>query len=300
METLYYNKNDLMRGLVVKRFQEWAEVVIGEPDWLETNGTKSGNDGYFGKDSDTLAKLVQKRLGLVEDGVVGPKTWQAIFDHLKMDPIGGKIYYRDGVKVIDGREFWQPVKKYDGINRVWSGSGIKITGVMLHQTGCWMPEDPQVWNKINAHCGITRKGVIILMFPFEMLIWHGNGLTVPTIGIEIAGLLKGVENSTNTWWPTSSTPDEFTSDQEVASRVLFKIIKEEFDKNGGEWKHVYAHRQSSAMRMSDPGESVWKKVGLEWINDLGATDGGEGYTTGDGYPIPKEWNPAYQKGFWKK
>jgi hypothetical protein len=276
-----------MSGIAVQRFQELGEYVVGNINWLEENGGGWGNDGYFGKDSAELAKLVQHKLGLTVDGIVGPKTWQAIFDYLKLEPSGAKVYHTpNGTKVIDGRGVWAPVKKYYGINRPWKGENRnKITGVMLHQTGCMMPEDPQVWNKINAHCGITRAGVLILMFPFEMLIWHGNGLTRPTIGIEIAGLFKGVERSSNTWWPRGAKTHDLTYPQILASEVLYDIIKGEFDDNGGTWEHVYAHRQSSGMRMSDPGESIWKEIAQPWLARLQASDGGDSFKIGSGYSI---------------
>jgi hypothetical protein len=225
-----------------------------------------------------------------------------MFNHLNLEPSGASVWHApNGVKVIDGRKVWAPVKKYFGVKRPWTGTaGNKVTGVMLHQTGCNMPEDPHVWNKINAHCGITRAGVVILMFDFDMEIWHGNGLTTPTIGIEIAGLMRGVENSSNTWWPPGARTHDLTAAQIAASEVLFDIIKDAFDTNGGTWKYVYAHRQSSGDRMSDPGELIWKKIGMPWIETLGASDGGESFVSGNGYPIPKEWNPAYKKGFWTK
>lgn len=300
MHTLYYRKGNLMRGLPVKRFQEFGEAVLEDSAWLETHGTKSGNDGFFGKDSDALARAVQAKLGIVVDGVVGPGTWSSIFLHLHLqDPTQPKVYERDGVKVIDGRLVWEPVKKYSGVRRPWAGDG-RIRGVMMHQTGCWMPESPSTWNKINCHCGITRAGVVILMFDFDMLIWHGNGLTRPTIGIEIAGLFRGVEDDPRSYWPRSAKTHQLTDDQVKAAGVLFKILQESFEANGGKWEVLYCHRQSSDMRMSDPGESIYKRIVKPWINELSLSDGGEGYITGSGYPIPSQWNPAYAATFWKK
>jgi len=311
METLRWNKTgEMMRGIAVQRFQEFGEQVVSDINWLETNGGRFGNDGWFGEDSHNLALLVQKKLGLVEDGIVGPATWTAIFKALDIaDPNAPKEYERDGIKVIDGRGIWTPVKKYFGVNRAWTGDGKNVVrGVMLHQTGCYMPESYDVWRKINAHCGVTRKGTVILMFPFEMLIWHGNGLTRPTIGIEIAGLLRGVEGRSNTHWPPSATPNELLDIQVKAANVLLTIIEEEFAKQGGRWQVIYAHRQSSNMRMSDPGEAVWKRIGLPWLERTGATCGGipelgsssahDEYCVGNGMPIPAEWNDGNAHRFW--
>jgi len=296
METLWYRAGNLMTGLAVQRFQEHAEVVIDDPQWLETHGTKAGNDGYFGKDSDKLARLVQDKLGLYVDGVVGENTWKAIYKHLDLsDPTEPKVYTADnGVKVIDGREIWTPVKKFGGTYRPWTGDDKnRIRGVMLHQTGCWMPEKVSTWKTINAHCGITREGTLILMFDFSMLIWHGNDLTRPTIGIEVGGLFEGLEGHSNTVWPKGAKTYEFNEAQLKATDTLFDVIKAEFEKHGGTWEVVYAHRQSHDWRMSDPGETIWKQVGIPWIKKLGATDGGKDFCVGSGHPIPEEWNPEY-------
>lgn len=304
MDTLYYRKGNLMRGLPVQRFQEFAEQVVGDVNWLETHGTKSGNDGYFGKDSEDLAKLVQAKLGLVVDGVVGPGTWSEIFHYLRVtDPTVPVEYVApNGTKVIDGRGIWTPVKKFYGQMRPWNDTGDQncIRGVMLHQTGCWMPEDPNVWRRINAHVGITRAGVLILMFPFEMLIWHGNGLTRPTIGVEIAGLFRGVESDPRSYWPREATTHEFNAEQERACEALYYIVAHEFEKHGGKWAFVYAHRQSSDMRMSDPGESVWKKIALDWKARAGGAlrDGGPTYKVDSGKPVPSDWDPSYPAKFW--
>lgn len=308
MEILRYQK-PMMHGLAVRRFQQFGEAVIGDENWLETHGGRGGNDGWFGQDTRELAIKVQQKLELEDDGIVGPHTWEAIFKYLEMDPSGAKIYKRDGVTVIDGREVWTPVKKWHGKMRSYtSGDRNQLRGVMLHQTGCWMPEDPGVWAKINAHYGVTRAGKIILMFNPLMLIWHGNGLTRPTIGIEIAGLFRGIEGRSNTHWPPDAKPHEFTSDQAKACNVLFEIIKEDFETNGGKWEVVYAHRQSSNMRMSDPGEAVWKQIAMPWMEKLGATCGGilplgsrtpgTDYCVGNGMPIPKEWDTEYPHRFW--
>lgn len=308
MQTLKYQQ-PMAHGLAVRRFQQFGEAVLEDENWLEEHGLKGGNDGWFGKDTRDLAIEVQESLGLEADGVVGPKSWEAIFRRLEMDATGAKVYGRNGVEIIDGRGVWTPVKKWYGKMRSYTLSGRdRLRGVMLHQTGCWMPENPGAWAKINAHYGITRAGKIILMFDPLMLIWHGNGLTRPTIGIEIAGLFRGVEGRDNTHWPPSATPHEFNADQLKACDVLFNIIKEDFVAGGGSWDVVYAHRQSSNMRMSDPGEAVWKQVGLPWIRALGATCGqygahhvntpGSDYCVGNGMPIPREWSPNHPHRFW--
>lgn len=287
-----YLKSPMMKGPKVKRFQQFGEAVIGDEDFLV-------NDGWFGPKTKELAELVQTRLELPVTGIVDDDVWEAIFEYLGRNESGAQVYERDGVKVVDGRDVWKPVKKWFGGIRPWTGGGRnQIRGVLLHQTGCYMPNNPEVWRKINAHCGITRDGTVILMFPLEYLIWHGNDLTRPTIGIEIGGFFRGVEGKNNTHWPRDRTPQELNKAQVKASGVLFKILKEEFERNGGVWEVVYAHRQSHNWRMSDPGSAIWKQIAIPWIEKLGVTDGGPEFCVGSGMPIPIEWNLAYPTTFW--
>lgn len=286
MATLYYRPNQLMYGPAVRRFQEMGEAVLGE-DFLE-------NDGWFGKDTDALAKKVQEKLGVTVDGVVGRNTWNKIFEHLGRTESGATVTERDGVKIIDGRDVFDPPSGYYNKKRDWS----KIEGVLLHQTGCWMPESEQTWARVRCHCGITRKGVIILTHPFDWIIWHGNNLSKQTIGLEVAGNFYGIEGVERSWWKPGGGPHDFTDAQEQASEVLFHIIKEEFDKNGGTWSKVYSHRQSSDQRTSDPGQSLWQKIAMVWHIAIGGDDGGPDYCVGSGKPVPKEWNPEYPRKFW--
>lgn len=284
-------KSNMMRGIVVTRFQQFAESVMGKdygPD-----------DGVFGPSCDKLARAVQEKLGLEVDGVVGPATWGAMFEAVGKTTGGAEVYKRDGVRVIDGREAWQPTVGFLGTQRPWTGSDRnRIRGVVLHQTGCWMPEDPEVWRGIRSHCGVTRAGVLILTFPFEPLIWHAQDLSRFTIGIEVAGLLHGVVGDERSYWPQGARTHEVTEAQLRALDLLFVIIAESFAANGSAWEVVHAHRQATNQRMSDPGEVLWKKVGMKWLELIDGTDGGPEFRTGTGMPIPNEWNDKYPHRFW--
>lgn len=288
MPYLYYRKGNVMRGPAVRRFQEVGEAVLGE-DIVE-------NDGAFGTDTKDLALAVQKKLGLEVDGYVGPKTWEACFAALGREKSGAKVYERDGVTVKDCRNFGEPPKRgFFGKVREWGA----IEGVMLHQTGCWMPEEETTWCRVNAHCGVTRNGTVILMHDFQWEIWHGNGLSKQTIGIETAGNFYGVPGVKGTWWSPGGGPHQLNEKQQHAFEVLFHILHEAFDEGGGNWKKVYAHRQSSSSREGDPGQEIWQKVGMVWQTALGADDGGPNYCVGSGNPIPKEWNPTYGRRYWE-
>jgi hypothetical protein len=287
MATLYYRPSNLMKGPAVGRLQQLGEAVIGEDLVL--------NDSVFGKETEHLVKEVQKFLGLTPDGYAGPATWNAIFAHFGRLPSGGIPTPMDGVQVIDCRATSRgPKKHFYGVVRPWD----KITGVMLHQTGCGMPASESGWLPVNAHIGVTREGVIILMHPFDWEIWHGHRPSKWTIGIEIEGNFCGVPGLKGSCWTPGGGPHTLTKEQKNAFPVLLKIIKEEFDKNDGKWEHVLAHRQSSDQREADPGKEIWEVVGRPWMAALSANDGGDHYCTGSGKPIPREWDPRKPTRYW--
>jgi peptidoglycan hydrolase-like protein with peptidoglycan-binding domain len=283
----------LMKGLPVRRFQQFGEAVLGDVDFLT-------NDGVFGPRTHDLVIEVQNKLGLVEDGIVGEKTWRAIFEALDREEDGAKVYTTSqGVKVIDGRDVWTPVKKWYGVERRWcSDSKNQMRGVMLHQTGCWMPENTGTWRKINAHAGITHEGTLILMFPFNMLIWHGNNFSQNTIGVEIAGLYEGVNGKRRTVFPLDSPISELSAQQVKASFKLADLILEAFVENGDIWEYLVAHRQSSNQRLADPGEEIWRRIGLRWIQRYKLKDWSQ-EKIGTGKPIPRDWDELSPHGFWR-
>lgn len=58
------------RSTSVRRVQERLRAL----------GWDVGVDGLFGAETDRVVKAFQRRKNLVDDGVVGPKTWRALFD----------------------------------------------------------------------------------------------------------------------------------------------------------------------------------------------------------------------------
>lgn len=284
---LRYRKGNLMSGPAVTRFQQLGEALIDE-DFLK-------EDGVFGKDSKDLAIKIQEMFGLNADGVVGTNTWNVILVALGRLTSGAEIYMHNESLVVDNRDYGMPPKKlYFGVVRDWS----KIEGVMLHQTGCRMSENESVWQPVNAHCGVTREGKIILMHNFQWEIWHGHNLSPETIGIEVEGNFYGMEGVKGTFWKQGGGPHELNDMQKTALDNLFDLIHVEFDKNGGKFTKVFAHRQASDQRENDPGESIWKYAGVPWQEKLGADDGGEGYKVKSGKPIPREWDARRKARFW--
>ncbi len=192
-------------------------------------------------------------------------------------------------------------QKYVYGKRDWS----KVTGICLHQTACVLGERPARWDTVGAHTGVTRSGQVIWLHDFDKLVVHGNGWNAQTVGIEIDGLYAGLEDdpstvineATRTTWddPTTTVherPQVLTSESVEATCQLIRFICDEVERHGGKVKVLVAHRQASSSRENDPGEAIWKRIGLVMSEELGLHDGGPGFKIGSGYAIPEKWDPT--------
>lgn len=201
--------------------------------------------------------------------------------------------------------------------RAWNA----ITGITLHQTACCFlqaldPSPAQVAKaisrvaKIRAHAVVLRCGETALNAPLDRIMAHGHAFNGHDVGIEIDGYFEGAAGDPSTFWKPASTPNRKpmgTSEKQVASaQALCRWICETVAAHGGEVKFVHAHRQTHRGKPSDPGELLWREVGLYCKRELGLSDGGPDYyvphhshkrpgglssKAGPGRPIPLQWDP---------
>jgi N-acetyl-anhydromuramyl-L-alanine amidase AmpD len=262
-----------------------------------------GADGVYGAATADAVRAFQRAVGLTIDGIAGPKTIAAL--QRQLDRRGrGSTSPRPPQPTLPesfvdrrGRHGPPPLYSASRSPRSWLGDhGRVIQGVTLHQTGIFIAEVPERWDTLNAHIAVLRDGRVILTNALSDFIWHAQGLSASTIGIEFNGSFPGVVGRSNTVWRHGGGPHALTAAQLEAADRLFVWLRATFAANGGRWTRVHAHRQSSASRRADPGSEIWQKVGLRWLELLGdgATDGGTGFCTGSGRPVPEAWNPAYQ------
>lgn len=276
MDTLKLNR-PMMHGPAVVRLQELLDK-LGYGD--------AAIDGIFGPDTQEAVLDFQDDMGLKQDGIVGRKTWW----ELRNNP----CHYdnRQGTKIgalVDRRDLHPNPRLYK-CKRTWS----QINGVTLHQTGCEMPERPSGWDRLNAHIGITQEGVAILVNDPTDFIWHAQGLSQTTIGIEIEGNYCGVDGDMETLWRGGGGPHHLNPDMLEALRVVRLWLIDLFVYNHQDWSFVFAHRQAKNTRIADPGEEIWKQVGIPWINQIpGVTAGPNTFYKGTGRPIPYEWDDRY-------
>jgi len=86
-------------------------------------------------------------------------------------------------------------------------------------------------------------------------------------------------------------PQEVTGEIVVAGRAAIAWLVREGRKLGCPIEFVWAHRQSSASRQSDPGEELWRRIVLDWAVPVLGLKTQPGRVWGDGRPIPVEWDP---------
>ena len=151
--------NPMMEGSPVVRFQEMADLLgfdIGD------------NDGIFNQKTEEIVIAIQRKYGLFQDGICGPKTWEimlTVLNSLEKNKIVNSFSINDGV--YDIRKEHSHPKLYK-CKRDWTA----IDGVTLHQTGCNMPSNPLGWSKLNAHIGVTQEGKVIIVNDPTDFIWH--------------------------------------------------------------------------------------------------------------------------------
>jgi len=262
----------MQHGPAVRRLQELGDSI----------GCDTGpNDGIFGKDTQEAVFQVQKKLGILQDGICGPVTWRSLLEYI--DNSSGETLDR---YFVDLRGAHPPPKNYGRKRKL-----KEITGVTLHQTGCEMPSNPRGWSRLNAHIGITQEGKLILVNKFTDMIWHAQGLSKTTIGIEFEGNFHGVRGRTNTLWRGGGGPHYFNIAMHMAANKLFDYLARWFAERKLHWNFIHAHRQSSATRRGDPGSEIWKGVAMAWADRLGMTemDGGEGWHLKEGRGVPGVW-----------
>lgn len=182
--------------------------------------------------------------------------------------------------------------------RPWS----EVKGICLHQTACFLAENSTRMLNVGAHFVTGRGGQVWWLHEENRIVWHGNGWNNQCVGIEMNGLYAGIEGDPRTVWDDPSTLQKEraaipTIELIEASCKLIEWIDWRVKQHGGQLKVIVSHRQSSENRRNDPGETLWKEVGLVMCKKLGLTDGGPITPTwpgkiGKGYPIPEVWDPS--------
>lgn len=195
----------------------------------------------------------------------------------------------------------------------------KMTGIVVHQTACEFGVSPnqiraaggdRVLAKhrralnIAAHVTAFMTGTAVYANPLDWYVYHGNGFNGFCYGLEIEGLYPGLKGNTKTLAGDPKSVTTLTKTTIEAARIGITFLYEHGRQLGSPLEWVYAHRQSSSTRRSDPGEELWYEVvlnyavpvlGLKVNNNLFLPASNPKH--GPGRPIPREWDPAASARF---
>lgn len=215
-----------------------------------------------------------------------------------------RCFAQDGVEVVDLRhEQTDPSPK----SRVRQGRTVRrqprsVTGIVIHQTACNfgvsraavraadgdrdLAQQRRALNVAN-HVMAYREGWVVVANDFDRYIYHGNKFNAHSLGLEIEGLYPGVRGGP-AW---GGDPDLVTDTVVETAQAAISYMVHRGRAMGMPLEYIWAHRQSSANRRSDPGEELWDRVVLQHaVAKLGLRTE-PALTIGNGRPIPLVWDP---------
>lgn len=226
----------------------------------------------------------------------------------------------DGVEIVDLRaEQSNPSPKSRIISRVTAERfPSTVTGIVVHQTACNfgvsraavkaaggdrdLAQQRRALN-VACHALAFREGWVVWANPLERYIYHGNGFNRSTLGLEIEGHYAGlmddpattaVREDVRTTW--KGHPDVVTELVVKTARAAIRLLVESGREQGMPIENIYAHRQSSATRRSDPGQELWQRVVLEYACPVLGLISHPGMVLGEGKPIPLAWDAVNGEG----
>tara|TARA_R110002049_G_scaffold217647_5_gene389079 strand:- start:24 stop:926 length:903 start_codon:yes stop_codon:yes gene_type:complete len=265
------------------------------------------------------------------DGHLGDETWEALEQYSKSElsvwdpevPAGVIESLEDPIHIITpGPDIPDPESAVPVLDlrseqtdpspksKVVNGHTVlrapqTVTGITLHQTACTYGVSQ---NQIDAaggdrqlalhrralgvacHAMAFMDGTLVLTNPVERYIYHGNGLNSFTLGLEVEGRYPGLTNEPDkTTWGGDPTP--LTGATVAAAQEGVRKLVELGRRAGMPITHIYAHRQSSETRRSDPGEGLWRHVVLDYAVPVLGLKAAQGVTVGTGEPVPEQWDP---------
>jgi len=296
----------------VEAFQKKLEALGYELSRFGADGSIGGETLSEVKDFQDDHDLAADENALKVQGV-GRRTFDEVnksFDALPPPsvvtappvPLGSITTIGDDIPFVDIRDTHSGKKRPRRRKKGWKD----VKGITLHQTATELGNKPSRYRNVACHIAIPPDGSVVHVNPLEWVVWHGNSFNSKDVGFEIDGHFAGVETlneetgewvpNLKTYWKPASKPNRkplsVTDGQVKATLAAIEWVIEEVARHGGKVEYIHAHRQSSTMRTSDPGEKVWKLVALEAQKRWGLQDGGQTFKLG-GTTIPEEWNPDY-------
>lgn len=196
----------------------------------------------------------------------------------------------------------------------------RVDSIVLHQTAAVFGVSPAQIRRsagdrdlalarralgVACHAMAFRPGFFVAATPLRWHVNHGNGFNPRSLGLEVDGLFSGLLDDPTTIPRREDVattmghrePSIITAQIADAMAAAIRWLVEAGRAEGMPIKYLFAHRQSSATRRSDPGQGLWAlalpiaaELGLETLPDLTLEMTGKNKGR-RGYPIPRAWDP---------
>lgn len=191
-----------------------------------------------------------------------------------------------------------------------------IDSIVIHQTACEFGVSKRAMKlhgdaetarahralDVACHALAFRNGYYVASHDLRVHVNHGNRFNDRSLGLEIEGRYPGLmddpstvarEDLRSTW---GGEPTQLTDQTVATACAALKWLVDEGMRYGMPIKYIYAHRQSSDTRRSDPGEELWSRVVLGYaVKELGLQTQ-PSLKLGRGYTIPKQWDSMHGVG----
>lgn len=284
----------IARGYELPRWG--ADGRLGSETWLSL-ADFAGDRGHRWS-----AQAIEEEAGIVPPAVLadllGPEP--------RDEAAGQDADLADVVDLRPARQGDPPKTKRDARGAVVVRDPSAVTGIVVHQTAAVFGVNRRQVARaggdarealrrrfldVACHMAALRNGDVLQTNDLTTYVYHGNRLNKSTLGLEIEGRYPGWTRrpKRSTW---GGDPSEVTDVIVAAARRALRELVERGHAEGMPIRYVYAHRQSSATRRSDPGEELWRRVVLDYaVPELGLKTRPR-HTVGSGRPIPKAWDPA--------
>lgn len=156
-----------------------------------------------------------------------------------------------------------------------------VDALVLHQMGFTRGNSPNRYLNTCAHFIILRDGTIAQLHRVTDYLYASSALNARSVAVEFAGNMPSERG--RYYQPATYGRHRVTVDQVASGRFLIRHLKSSIG-----IRYVFAHRQGTNGHTNCCGPDIWFNVG-QWAVSMGFSDGGVGFTMGDGLPIPTSW-----------
>ncbi|MEO1014459.1 MAG: N-acetylmuramoyl-L-alanine amidase [Pseudomonadota bacterium] len=169
----------------------------------------------------------------------------------------------------------------DHSRRIRTRDTADIDAAVLHQMGFARSGGPERFLRTKSHYIVLQDGRVAQLHRDQDYLYASNALNSRSIAIEFEGNMPSERG--RFYKPERFGRHRVTMAQVSAGRRLLLHLR---DVSG--IRFVFAHRQGTNGHTNCCGPDLWFNVG-QWAIANGFSDGGVGFTMGDGLPIPNAW-----------